>query len=58
MRDYTIESLSSEERDAAEYHVGWISKQEGFDEEAAKELVTQLLIKMGPQKKCQQNQTS
>lgn len=48
MRDQTIESLPAKEREAAEYHVEWAAKELG-SEELAREFVTQVLKRLGPQ---------
>ena len=49
MTDQTIESLPPDERETIEHHLEWMEDQLG-SREAAEELLTRILIKMGPQK--------
>lgn len=48
MKDQTIESLPTEERNAIESHLGWLEAELG-DSKAAEEFATRVLIRMGPQ---------
>jgi len=50
MRDETIESLPDTEREAALYHVEWLT-DELRSESAARALVTMVLKRLGPQEK-------
>lgn len=50
MKNQTIESLPPDERQAIESHLEWMENQLG-SREAAEELATRILIKIGPQQR-------